>query len=252
MQAVILQYAVPIALLVLLVGSVEAGALLARRVSQRGTGAAALDSGAVQGAMLGLLGLLLGFSFAGASGRYMERQDLITTDANAIETAYLRADLLDEPHRGALQSELAGYAARRVERSATLHIPLTEDEMRQIADAQHRIWDAAVAGVAAKPAVTVAVLNPINEIFDVHTARVAASLKHLPGLVLALLLACCVLTLGTIGYASASSGSRNAMLTRAMALLIGAALWTTIDLDHPRIGLIRLGDATLSNLRLGE
>jgi hypothetical protein len=70
--------------------------------------------GTIQGAVLGLLGLLLGFSFAGAAGRFIERQDVIVSEANAIGTAYLRADLLDEPFRGELRTALRDYTASRV------------------------------------------------------------------------------------------------------------------------------------------
>jgi len=60
----------------------------------------------LQGAILGLLGLLLAFSFAAAGARFLERQDLIVQEANAIGTAYLRADLLDELYRSELRAAL--------------------------------------------------------------------------------------------------------------------------------------------------
>ena len=249
MTILAMQLGVPFVLLLLLIASVEVGARLGRRHAAAGNAGQGFDTGAIQGAMLGLLGLLLGFSFAGAASRYMERQDLVTQEANAIGTAFLRADLLDDPARASLHTELRGYVASRIERSATLHIALTAQEAEAIDAAHQRIWSAALQGVNATPTATIAVLGPVNEVIDLHASRVAAGRKHLPGLVLTLLLACSILTLATLGYAGASAGKRTGLLPRTMALLIGAALWTTIDLDRPRIGLIRIADTALADLQ---
>jgi hypothetical protein len=40
-------------------------------------------------------------------------------------------------------------------------------------------------------------------------------------------------------------------MATALAVLVAAALWTTIDLDNPRAGLIQLSDAPLEHLHLG-
>lgn len=55
--------------------------------------------GGIQGAVLGLLGLLLGFTFAMAVGRYDTRRGLVLKEANAIGTTYLRASLLPDTHQ---------------------------------------------------------------------------------------------------------------------------------------------------------
>ena len=94
----ILEVAIAFALVFGLVAALIVGDVLGRRVSRDRSASVGAQVGAIQGAMLGLLGLFLGFSFAGAAGRFMERQDLIVREANAIGTAYLRADLLDEHH----------------------------------------------------------------------------------------------------------------------------------------------------------
>ena len=55
--------------------------------------------GAVQAALLTLVGLVLAFGLAMAVGRYDSRRAAVVDDANAIGTAYLRAQLLAEPVR---------------------------------------------------------------------------------------------------------------------------------------------------------
>jgi hypothetical protein len=208
--------------------------------------------GAIQGAILGLLGLLLGFSFAGAAGRFIERQDLIVTEANAIGTAWLRADLLDEPHRSQLKSHLADYVRRRIELSHRLHGGYT-DAMRQETDGFHnRIWRAAADGAAAKPATMVVMLPPVNELIDLHATRVAAGRKHLPVPILGLLIVCSALAVAVIGYGGGLTQRRALPMSGALVILIAAALWITIDLDHPRAGLLRVSDAPLKDLDLSR
>ncbi|MGP1346360.1 MAG: hypothetical protein ACTS3F_06800 [Phycisphaerales bacterium] len=250
MGILILQIAIPIALAIFLVLAIESGFRLGRHKSRGSDASKAMETGAIQGAMLGLLGLLLGFSFAGASGRFMERQDLITQEANAIGTAYLRADLLEEPHASALRAALAGYVEHRIKASATLRMGLNQEDAQRIEDAHKQIWAAASQGVLDRPQFAIAVLNPANDVIDLHSTRVATGQKHLPALVIGLLLVCSILTLGVIGYACALARRRNASMTTMIALLIAAALWTTFDLDRPRIGLIRLSDKALHDIDL--
>jgi hypothetical protein len=111
-----------------------------------------------------------------------------------------------------------------------------------------RIWEAALAGVAATPSAMLAVLNPVNEVIDLHATRLAASRKHLPIPVLGLLVACSALALAVTGYACGISDRRRSPLSAALTILISAALWITIDLDYPRIGLLQLDDTPLAEL----
>lgn len=228
--------------------SLEFGFRFGRRAKREHEAATGSQLGAVQGAVLGLLGLLLGFSFAGAASRFIERQDLIATEANAIGTAYLRADLLDEPQRSALRNTLRDYTAHRLEVSTRLRHGMPAADANRSVELQDQMWKAASSGVAARPAAIMAVLPPVNEVIDVHSLRIAAGLKHLPGLVLGLLVGCSFLAMVGIGYGCGLSERRNTVLTWSLAVLIGTALWTTIDLDYPRAGLIQANDAPLRAL----
>ena len=236
-------------ILALLLIALEVGFTVGRRATADADPRAGAALGAIQGAILGLLGLLLAFTFAAAGGRFLERQDLIVQEANAIGTAYLRADLLDEPHRSDLRAALKRYTEHRIDVSSRLRHGLEPAALAEVERLHVRIWSAAIAGVTAKSSVMMGVLIPINEVIDLHATRLAAGKKRLPTLIMGLLMACSALAVGVTGYVCGMGGRRRVPLTVALALLISAALWITVDLDHPRAGLIQLSDAPLKALK---
>src|SRR5580765_787691 len=73
------------------------GALLGRRM--RGHEAVREPFSALQAALLGVVGLILAFGLSLALGRYEDRRAAVVSDANAIGTTYLRAQLIAEPER---------------------------------------------------------------------------------------------------------------------------------------------------------
>lgn len=233
------------------IASTEVGFRIGRRSPPKETDRSHL--GAVQGAILGLLGLLLGFSFAGATQRFIDRQRLIVEEANAIGTAYLRADVLDPVYRDPLQRSLAAYAA---ERAAAFGAGKTASDRRaaeaRCVELQDAMWRAALAGVEARPGMVMAVLPPVNEVIDLDSMRWAASRRHLPGPVLGLLMLCAGLSLVTIGFGFGLTRRRHPGLSGTLAITIAAAIWMTIDLDFPRAGIIRLDDGPLNQLRFPE
>jgi hypothetical protein len=239
---------VAIGILLVLFISLEAGFRFGRgRGSDAGAGA---QIGTVQGALLGLLGLLLGFSFAAAGARFIERQDLIVSEANAIGTAYLRADLLEEPFRGDLKRAIKQYLEHRVELTGRLREGFSAADAAEIERLHAQMWNAGIAGVRNQPATMVGVLPPLNDVIDLHSTRLYAGMKHLPTIVMGLLVASSMLSVCVIGYGYGVGGHRRAALTMPLAIVIGVALWVTIDLDRPRAGLIQLNDQPLVSLKL--
>jgi len=249
MNPIITDLSVGFGLVLTLLAALEAGFRTGRRTAARRPPDSGAQIGAIQGAVLGLLGLLLAFSFSAAGSRFLERQDLIVQEANAIGTAYLRADLLAEPHRTDLRAALKRYTEHRLEVSRGLRTGFGAAELAEIERLHANIWAAARAGVAVTPAAMMGVLPPVNEVIDLHSTRLAASRKHLPPLVMGLLIACSLLAAADIGYGCGLAGRRNAPMTVSLVLLIGTALWITIDLDHPRAGFMQLSDAPLESLK---
>lgn len=223
------------------------GRVAAGRKKSDNTGSAQV--GPIQGAVLGLVGLLLGFSFAGAASRFADRQDLITKEANAIGTAYLRADLLDAPDRAALQAALRQYVAVRLELFYEFDFGKAETLAATMSREHSVIWSAAIRGVESKPSVMMGILPSINEVIDLHTVHSVAVRRHHPPVVLALLIICSMTAIGAIGYGCGLAGKRHLSVSGAMTMLIAATLWTIIDMDYPRVGLIKMSPAPIEALK---
>ncbi len=218
--------------------AVEVGYLIGRKSDARDEEFTS-QLGVIRGAALALMTFLIGFAFSGAGSRYIDRLDLIVKEANAIGTAYLRTMVVPEPHRSDLQETLRQYTADRV---AVMRAQDSTEMDRLIAKApQHhtRMWDAALKGVAGDPQLMLVVLPPFNDLIDLHTTHLSASRRHIPMLVLGLLVAIAVLGFVLVGYGNGLKKRRYPVLNGLFCAIAATAFWMTIDLDRPHYGLIR-------------
>jgi hypothetical protein len=208
---------------------------------------------AIQAAILGLLALLLGFSFSMGLQRFDSRSEAVIAEANAIGTAYLRATLVPEPQGEMLRARLRAYLDLRVEAG---HVDLTRIEGRQALneramEMQSDLWR--VAAVAARkdpnPVTTGLFLQALNELIDAYGSRQAALQKHIPEVVLFLMFGVFAITGAILGYSSGLEGARPRLATLAITVLIVLVVFLIVDLDRPRRGLIQVDQSALSALR---
>lgn len=210
--------------------------------------------GAMEAAIFALLGLLLGFSFSGATTRLDARRQLIVKEANAIGTAYLRLDVLPTSEQEEMRQLFRQYVDARLE--AYAHIPDMKAFQRgsaQSGQLQQQIWTRAITASRNDPTQNSARLLPpaLNEIIDITTSRTIAIDTHLPGLVFALLVSVTLASGVVAGYAMSKRGRRSWLHMFLYAATIAITVYTVTDLDFPRSGLIRLdsADKALEQLR---
>ena len=106
-----------------------------------------------------LVAFLIGFAFSGAASRFIERLDFIVKEANALGTAYLRADTIAEPQRGELKSALKEYTA--VSREGRDQI---ESLLAKVSDLHKRMWRSAINATQDNAPLMAVVLPPINDV----------------------------------------------------------------------------------------
>jgi hypothetical protein len=234
----------------LLLALAEAGCRFGLASWRRSPDAAAGHSGSVQGAVLGLLGLLLGFSFAMAVGRYDVRRALVVDEANSIGTTWLRADFLPAPQQQAVKDLLRRYTRVKLEdgRAATT-LEATTRSQAEIARIHNALWTSANASAAAQPTpVIVSFITTLNETIDLDSSRKAALRNHVPGAVWLLLLVVSGCGAWASGYGSGTSGLRSTFNQWIFPLLIGVVITLIADVDRPRQGLIGVSQQPLQEL----
>lgn len=199
----------------------------------------------IQGAILGLLGLVLGFSFSGAMGRFVDRQDALAIEANAIETAYERMDLL--PNGELVRQHLREYAALRLELFREIRPRSAAAITERMLDRQEAARAVALEGVRQSPQFAALVIPGLEAVGDEFVRRTAFDRRHLPSeMVLVLILSSC-LSMGTIGYGFGLVERQRLGPAMALAALIAITLFVTIDFDRPRRGFISLDGTPLEN-----
>jgi len=196
------------------------------------------DFGLIVGATLTLVGLLIGFTFSLAAGRYDQRKNYEEEEANAIGTEYVRADLLPAADATNVRARLREYLDLRV----AYYSRLSSEELRQNDAAtgalQARLWSAVVPVANAEPnAVHTLVVSGMNDVLNSQGYTQAAWLNRVPDAAWILMIAIAVVSNILVGY-RARGPERLMFLILPVALSI--AFFLIADLDSPLGGIIRV------------
>jgi hypothetical protein len=241
-----------LALVVLFMGASELGF----RVGGFGTPSIDADSKslilAIASAMLAMVGLLLGFSFSMAAGRFESRREVMIDEGNAIGTCYLRAGLLADAERDDVRQALRGYIDARIAiYGAGNDVARVKNEESAAAAAQEHVWRVTAAAARREPrAMTSALMiQSLNEMIDLDSKRAAIFRNRVPTIIPALLVVTAFLGMAGIGYDSAIAGRRRPWLMAILGMSLAAIIFVIIDLDRPWGGTIRVGQEAMIELR---
>jgi hypothetical protein len=194
-------------------------------------------------ALFSLLGLILAFSFSGAMSRFDARRHLITEEANCIGTAYLRMDLLPDQAKSELQEKFRQYVdARLAAYAAFPDIAKAEAGIKQAAAIQRDVWTKALAGCqqTGSSQAHMLLLPALNTMFDIANARYLATKMH-PPIIIFWLMGVLVLICSLIaGFDMGAGKAKSWVHILAFALLLTITVYTIIDLEFPRVGLIQV------------
>lgn len=210
--------------------------------------------GAVEGPLYGMFGLLLAFTFAGATERFQDRRAMILQEATAMSTAYGLLELLPDPVRTESRQALAKYLDQHlavfVEVSDPESFRRDYEELERQGDA---IWQLVAAECREERSKVHAnaVMTHLAEVFDIATARRATLGTHPPLVIYVLLHALALVCAFLAGFASGPAKHPSWVHVHLLAATIAATIYVTLDLEFPRLGLIRVdaADALLRELR---
>jgi len=239
-QPVIEPWLYSAALLLGLLILVKLGFVLGKRYGVKG------DANALSGAVFGLLGLLLAFSFSGAAGRFEHRRELITQEANAIGTAYLRIDLLPAAQQPALREAMRRYVQLRLNTyQVTPDSTAAAKAWADSVTSQQQIWTQATTAAqnSGSNAALSLVASALNDMFDITTTRLAATRDHPPAVIDLMLFLLALMSALLAGYGMADGERVPWLQVMVFAVALTVTVFVIRDLEYPRMGLIRVDAA---------
>lgn len=233
--------------------AIEIGYRLGRRRQDKTDEPDKSHTNALQGATLGLLALLLGFTFAMAVSRFDNRKTVMMEQANAIGTAELRSRLLPAPNAAAAAPLFRDYVDAWLQyREAGNDLAAIKTAENRASQIETRLWNLAREATAADPHSIPAGLfsAAMNDAIDMHERRHRSLQDKVPEVVIYLLFAVAALALGQVAYASGLSGRRRQIANITFGFIIALVLVIILDIDRPRRGLVQVSQDSM--LRLQE
>jgi hypothetical protein len=211
-------------------------------VSRRNLDMKDRNLGAVQGSLLGLLALLMAFTFSMSNSHYDRRIQVINDEANNLSTAILRADLYPDSTRQAFRRDLRGYLETRIRFfEVGIDTAAAMQALREGSAWQSKLW-ARAASFAREPGYIVTsnqMIPALNAVFDIATTRNTALRNKVPDIIFWVLILLCLTSAFTMGYAEGVK--MDLVMNLGFAVMISLALYLVLDLDRARRGVINVG-----------
>lgn len=201
--------------------------------------------GPLEGAVLGLLSLLLAFTFNQSASHYDVRRDLLVGEGNDIGTALFRSELYPDSLNLAFRNDFKEYITARI---AYYEAGTNEERivstMQEANDISMRIWlrAASISRLPGDPTRSMQMIPAINNMIDAMSKREEARKKHVPESILWLLFLLCLTGSFIIGYASKSRKIDNVILC-TYSLMTVMTIYFILELDRPRRGIITTSSA---------
>ena len=235
-------YQLFVVMAVLLPMAAEVGLRLSSRIAGAPEDRPGLST--IYGGVLGLLGLILGFTFAMALGSYEVRQQLVIDEANAIGTTWLRSAMISEPYRDVVRKQLSEYVSARLDfYSAGLDQRRLGAALLRSAKLQDSLWSQAVGLAHDQPTpITALFVQSLNDMIDIEAKRLGALEKRIPGSVWVVLIA--VSATGSV-MTGALFPRRTSTVFLLVPIVLALVMTLIADLDTSRRGLIRISQESL-------
>jgi len=239
---------------VLLLALAEAGFRIGMRL-HRTIGVAearARQFATVQEAVLILVSLMLGFTFAMALERYNTRRELVIKEANAIGTTFLRASMLPEPHTAAVRDALRRYVDLKLrgERMYGGDTDAIATGSPAIFQLQAELWRHATESAKIQQnAITQTFIETVNAVIDVDEERLEEGRVNVPAAVWVMLVVVAAFACMVTGFRAGAEGVRTALANVLVPALITIVIVIILDVAHPLHGTISISQQPLRDVQ---
>lgn len=205
--------------------------------------------GAVAGATLGLMALLMAFVVGFGVNVWNERRDLVVSEANAIGTTYLRAGYLEEPYKSDSRALLLEYADQRVAAMQPGNLEAAKARSEEI---HSELWVIVedLVGDGNTAATFGLYVSALNEVIDLHTERVNMGLYvRIPPFLVIAVLVIAVLSLFLVGMQMGYTERRSLLAPIVMVLVLSSVVYVIVDMDRAIEGLFQVPWQALVDLQ---
>jgi len=242
------------AMVVMAILAIELGLLLGKMNRDKVRDAQARPIATVVGAILAMMAFVIAFTFGSANTRFDARKAALLDDVTAIQTAYLRANLIPEPQRTTVRSLLRDYVQARAGIVYAYGQPETLKLVQQRAKASQELMWSHVAALANEEGETNAYVllftRSLNDVFSLHTKRVVlgAYYRIPPAMWLALIFASGV-AMFAVGFQFGIGGNQRIhAATVALAITFALVMVLAFDLDRAGEGLVAVNQQPMIDL----
>ena len=238
-------------LLVLL--STEVGYRIGRRTHRRSEEELEAPISSISSSILGLGGFILAFTFGIVSNRYDARKVLVIEEANAVRTAYHRADFLPASDASEARRLLRDYLDLRLDfvEEGSLDPERLSEVLSRTSLIQDRLWDVAVAHgrTDMNSEIGSLYIQSLNDIFETHARRLAVGLQaRIPREIWLVLIGLTILGMISMGYHTGITGSARSLTSLILAISFAMVIAVIAALDRPT-GFVRVTQRPLIELR---
>lgn len=202
------------------------------------------ELGSISSTLLGLLALILAFSFSMANSRFDSRRSLALDEANIIGTVALRIEIFPDSLKTELESNLKKYLEERIaffESGMDLEKALTHynnaDKLGKTIWLQISDYSQTNSDLVR----TSEIIPALNAMIDITTSRRAAGEANIPKSIQWFLLILCVSSTFILGYER--KNSFDWIIVIGFSLLLSLTVFSIFDLDRPRSGFVTLEEA---------
>ncbi|HEY7184407.1 MAG TPA: hypothetical protein VIC84_23425 [Blastocatellia bacterium] len=229
--------------------SLEAGFRYGRKKRRRPADDQEVLARTMVRSMLGLMSFTLAFTFWIAASHFDGARQSQLNDVNAIRAAYLRADLLPEPHRTEIRNLLREYVDVRLEgvRSGKIEQAISRSE-----GIQSRLWSEAISAreKTKNPVFVGYLIQSLSDVIAIHVKRVAVYKEfNIPAIVWVALYMITALAMASVGCHTGLTCASRPPVVPAFVLIFSVVMVLIADLDHPRSGAFNLSDRPVVDLR---
>jgi hypothetical protein len=203
-----------------------------------------------ESAILGVLGLLMGFTMSMAVTRFEARRQLVIDEANAIGTTWLRSKIIPAPGDAEFAALLRQYVDARVAYTARTRLDELPEIRAQDARLQRELWSRAMGFAVKDRSVNAGLLlQSLNQSIDLEAARWAFFWGHVPQSVIYLNALIAMLAAALLGYGFGMIGKRHVVSIVLLAASISGVLSVIVDLDRPWQGFIKVSQEPMFDLQ---